>query len=74
MARLSECSRISATRVLGRVDLAKKQVGLMQAADDDATLTRLAGAWLGLYEGGDKYQDALYEFQELGEKVCPEAT
>jgi len=53
---------------MSRIDLARKQVGLMQQQDDDATLTKLAHAWVSMAEGGDKYQDALYEFQELGEK------
>lgn len=51
-----------------RPDLARKQVAAMQEQDDDATLTKLAGAWVSLSEEGDKHQDALYEFQELGEK------
>ena len=53
---------------MNRVDLARKQVNLMQQQDDDATLTKLAGAWVAMAEGGDKCQEALYEFQELGEK------
>jgi len=53
---------------MNRPDLARKQVVIMQERDDDATLTKLAGAWVSLAEGGDKLQEALYEFQELGEK------
>ena len=82
-----------------RPDLAKKQLGLLQEADDDATLTKLVAAWVALSEGSDKAQarpiplapnprprasarplppltasrarppqDALYEFQELGDR------
>eukprot|EP00322_Chrysochromulina_rotalis_P002343 CAMPEP_0115833876 /NCGR_PEP_ID=MMETSP0287-20121206/3396_1 /TAXON_ID=412157 /ORGANISM="Chrysochromulina rotalis, Strain UIO044" /LENGTH=295 /DNA_ID=CAMNT_0003287299 /DNA_START=45 /DNA_END=932 /DNA_ORIENTATION=+ len=54
--------------LMSRLDLARKQVGLMQQSDDDATLTKLAGAWVAMAEGGDKYQEAYLEFQELGEK------
>ena len=53
---------------LHRTELAKKHLAAMQAQDDDATLTKLAAGWVAMHEGGDKYQDALYEFQELGEK------
>uniref|UniRef100_A0A7S0J5A0 Coatomer subunit epsilon n=1 Tax=Calcidiscus leptoporus TaxID=127549 RepID=A0A7S0J5A0_9EUKA len=56
-----------------RLDLARTQLKAMQEHDDDATLTKLAGAYVAMAEGceksqPDKYQDALYEFQELGEK------
>jgi coatomer protein complex subunit epsilon len=51
-----------------RVDMAKKQVEKMQQQDDDATLTKIASGMVTLHESTDKYQDALYEFQELGEK------
>jgi len=53
---------------LSRVELAKKHLSAMQSNDDDATLTKLASGWVSMHEGGEKYQDALYEFQELGEK------
>lgn len=52
---------------MNRLDYARKMVEAMQRQDDDATLTKLANAWVSMAEGGDKYQEAAYEFQELGE-------
>ena len=65
-----------------RPDLAKKQLGLLQEADADATLTKLVAAWdrgrryypHGLHRRGAgprparRPQDALYEFQALGDR------
>jgi len=53
---------------MNRLDLAKKQLSLMQTQDDDATVTQLASAWVGMSEGGEKAQEALNTFQDLGEK------
>jgi len=53
---------------MNRIDLARKQCALMSTQDDDATVTQLASAWVALYEGGDKRQEALNTFQDLGEK------
>lgn len=40
----------------------------MSQQDDDATLTQLALAHVGMHEGGEKCQEALNTFQDLGEK------
>ncbi|KAG8458946.1 hypothetical protein KFE25_004280 [Diacronema lutheri] len=56
---------------MNRIDLAEKQVALMQRVDDDATLTQLAAAEVMLGKGSAKAQDALYIYQDLSEKYGP---
>lgn len=53
---------------MNRADQADKVAKTMAAADDDASLTQLATAWVGLALGGARVQEAFYIYQELGDK------
>lgn len=53
---------------MDRVDKAEQQLKAMTSSDDDATVTQLATAWVGVALGGAKVQEAQYIYQELGEK------
>lgn len=54
--------------LMDRVDRAEAQAKAMSAADDDATASQLAAAWVGSELGGAKVQEACYIYQELGDK------
>ncbi|KAF8066259.1 coatomer subunit epsilon-1 [Scenedesmus sp. PABB004] len=53
---------------MDRPDKAEAQAKAMSAIDDDATVTQLATAWVGVALGGAKVQEASYIYQELGDK------
>jgi coatomer protein complex subunit epsilon len=55
---------------MDRADAAEKVARAMAAADDDDTLAQLAGAWVGLHQGGARVQEAYYIYQELGDKYA----
>ncbi|CAD7094118.1 unnamed protein product [Hermetia illucens] len=65
-----ECMALSIYCLLkmNRIDLAKPILAKMQEKSDDATLTQLAQAWIGVLSGGDQLQDAYHIFQEFCDK------
>lgn len=50
-----------------RTDLALKEVNAARRWAQDNLLVNLAEAWVGLRQGGDKYQQSFYVFEELAQ-------
>ncbi|KAI9720287.1 MAG: hypothetical protein M1828_005750 [Chrysothrix sp. TS-e1954] len=48
-----------------RLDLAQQEVRRARSWAQDNLLVNIAEAWVGLREGGEKYQSAFYVFEEL---------
>lgn len=69
-ARSLELLALSVQALLSiyRPDAAEKQLRTMSSLDDDATLTQLATAWVGLARGGARAREASAIFQELGDR------
>ncbi|MCJ1432736.1 hypothetical protein MMC27_002093 [Xylographa pallens] len=51
-----------------RTDLAQKEVQAARKWAQDSLLVNIAESWVGLRLGGEKYQQAFYEFEEM--PVC----
>lgn len=50
-----------------RIDLAVKEVTAARKWAQDSLLVNFAESWVGLRQGGDKYQQAFYVFEELAQ-------
>ena len=50
---------------IDRIDLAERQLRLLQERDDESALYQLSAAHVFLVLGGDKYRDALSTYQEM---------
>lgn len=52
---------------LDRLDLAKRELASTKTWAEDAMLAQLIEAWVGLKNGGDKYQEAYYIYEEIAQ-------
>ncbi|KAG8626422.1 hypothetical protein KVT40_005367 [Elsinoe batatas] len=56
-----------------RTDLAAKECKSARGFAQDALLVNLGEAWVGMREGGEKYQQAFYVFEELAQAPSTQA-
>ncbi|KAF2817655.1 uncharacterized protein BDZ99DRAFT_484436 [Mytilinidion resinicola] len=56
-----------------RTDLAAKEAQRARKWAQDSLLVNLAESWVGLREGGEKYQQAFYVFEELAQAPATQA-
>ncbi|KAI8074560.1 coatomer epsilon subunit-domain-containing protein [Gongronella butleri] len=59
---------------LDRLDLARNEVQQTKSWAEDALLLQIMEAWVGLRVGGEKYQEAFYIFEELGQSPSTQTT
>lgn len=57
-----------------RPDLATSAARSARSFAQDALLVNLAESWIGLREGGEKYQQAFYVFEELAQSPSQTST
>ncbi|KAG7115683.1 Coatomer subunit epsilon like protein [Verticillium longisporum] len=57
-----------------RNDLALKEVAAARRWAQDSLLVNLAESWVGLRQGGEKYQQAFYVFEELAQAPATSST
>ncbi|KAJ9632181.1 hypothetical protein H2203_000584 [Taxawa tesnikishii (nom. ined.)] len=57
-----------------RTDLAVSAAKSARSFAQDALLVNLAESWIGLRQGGDKYQQAFYVFEELAQSPSSSST
>ncbi|KIW00198.1 uncharacterized protein PV09_08238 [Verruconis gallopava] len=56
-----------------RLDLAKKEAANARKWAQDSLLVNIAESWVGMREGGEKYQAAYYVFEELAQSSATQS-